>query len=89
MKYNIKIIEMNQDHIIFDIDDVTFTVDMETDVLYQQYPVSFNSFNDKIIYAEDEILYYRIDCNSLHSNIENYYDCEDICYQLEEKINNT
>jgi len=48
---------------------------------------SYNSFNDKLSYAQVEERYYRVDQETLTCDGTNYYNEKDICEELEEILN--
>ena len=87
MKYEIEIESQDDDLVIFYIHDTPYTVEIETEILTDDYPVSFNSFNDRITYAQDDSIYYLVNCDTLECSGINYYQEKDICKQLEEILN--
>ena len=88
MSYEIEIESQDDEVVVFYINDVAYKVDIETQVVSQEYPVSFNQFNDKIVYAEEDVIYYYVLHNTLECSGINYYDDIDICNELEEILNN-
>lgn len=88
MSYEIEIESQDDEVVVFYINDVAYKVDIETQVVSQEYPVSFNQFNDKIVYAEEDVIYYYVLQNTLECSGINYYDDIDVCNELEEMLNN-
>jgi hypothetical protein len=88
MSYEIEIESQDDECVVFYINDVAYKVDIETQIVTQEYPVSFNQFNDKIVYAEEDVIYYYVMQNTLECSGINYYDDIDICNELEEILNN-
>ena len=88
MSYEIEIESQDEDMVVFYINETPYTVELETHIMRQEYPVTFNSFNDKISYAEVDVMYHYVRANTLVCNGINYYDEIDLCEELEEIINN-
>jgi len=87
MKYEIEIDSQDEDTVVFYIHDTPYTVEIATEILTEDYPVSFNSFNGRITYAQDDSIYYLVNCDTLVCGGINYYQEKDICKQLEEILN--
>ena len=87
MSYEIEIESQDDEVVVFYINDVAYKVDIETQIVTQEYPVSINQFNDKITYAEEDVIYYYVLQNTLECRGINYYDDIDICNELEELLN--
>lgn len=91
----IEIIEVHEDTIVFYVDQTPCSVNIETEINVQQYPVSFNSFNDQITYAEEDIIYHYVLENTLQIEGDNLeqpvnwnFDASKVCSELENILNN-
>ena len=88
MSYEIEIESQDEDMVVFYINETPYTVEIESQIVAQEYPVSFNSFNDKINYAQEDVIYYYVKAKTIVCDGINYYDEIDICEELEEILNN-
>ena len=86
MSYEIEIEFRDYDCVVFYVGEVPYDVEIDTDTTIEEYPDSYNSFNDKITYVEEEVIYYYVKESSLKRNGE-YYNDEDLCDELERKLN--
>ena len=64
MSYEIEIESQDEDMVVFYINETPYTAEIETQIVTQEYPISFNSFNDKINYAEEDVIYYYVKANT-------------------------
>tara|TARA_R110001632_G_C11110951_1_gene392378 strand:+ start:116 stop:385 length:270 start_codon:yes stop_codon:yes gene_type:complete len=88
MNYEIEIDSKDDELVIFYIEDTPYEVEIDTEIGTETYPVSFNSFSDKITYAEADTIYYRVKEETLYCDGVCYYDTSDLCKQLEQILNN-
>ena len=86
MSYEIEIEFRDYECVVFYLGEVPYEVEIETETSYEEYPNSYNSFNDKITYVEEEVTYYYVKESSLKRNGE-YYSDKDLCDELERILN--
>ena len=86
MSYEIEIEFRDYECVVFYLGEVPYEVEIETETSYEEYPNSYNSFNDKITYVEEEVTYYYVKESSLKRNGEYYID-KDLCDELERILN--
>ena len=84
MSYEIEIEYYDQDGAIFYIGETPYEVELYIETRMIQELDSYNSFNDKLSYAQVEERYYRVDQETLTCDGTNYYNEKDICEELEE-----
>ena len=87
MSYDIEIESRDDEMVVFYIQDTPYVVQIESEITTQEFPVSFNSFNDEITYAEDDVIYHYVLEHTLQCNGINYYDEKGICTELELILN--
>lgn len=82
----IEIEHQDDDSVIFYVDDVAYHVNIETEIGSEQYPVSFNSMNDQITWAESDTIYYTVLHDTLLQDNKEYADTN-LCNKLEKLLN--
>ena len=83
---NIEIEYQDDDGVIFYVDEVAYQVAIETEIGSEQYPVSFNSMNDEITWAESDTIYYIVLTETLIQDGKSYSDTN-LCNKLEKLLN--
>ena len=87
MSYEIEIEYYDQDGAIFYIGETPYQVELYIETRMIEELDSYNSFNDKLSYAQVEETYYRVQKDTLICDGVNYYDESDLCEELEEILN--
>ena len=82
----IEIEHQDDDSVIFYVDDIAYQVAIETEIGSEQYPVSFNSMNDEITWAESDTIYYTVLPDTLLQDGREYSDTN-LCNKLEKLLN--
>lgn len=87
MSYEIEIESQDDDLVVFYILDTPYQVEIETQIGTEKYPVSFNSANSNITWAESDTIYFKVKEETLICDGLNYYNEKDLCEQLETLLN--
>jgi hypothetical protein len=87
MSCEIEIESQDDDLVVFYILNTAYQVEIETQIGTEKYPVSFNSVNENIVWAESDTIYFKVKEETLACDGINYYNDKDLCEQLETLLN--